>query len=316
MPRWWMGLLLLTLLIPSGAGAVQSSALGAYPTGTLGSHTPWFQYQLAPGQAVTGSVTVDNRLATSQDVLLYPVDASPNGDGGFGMMPQSARATDTGSWIQLSKTTLDLPPLSQQLVSFHLVVPAHTSVGPHYAGIIIQPAPPHNPTISGASIKVISRLGVRLYLTVPGRIHPGLTIGTLDTTPDHHHLTLATTLRNTGNTLLTPTGELKLSSPLRRTVSLPFNAGRSLQPSQQIHVLLPSALAINSFPRRYTAKLQLHYGESPHQGVVTRTVTFWTGNLVAWTIGLAVVLLVAVVMAMKYCRYRHRQRHRRNQRQA
>jgi hypothetical protein len=256
----WRWALLLTLLLPTTVGAVQSVTLGAYPTGALASPTPWFRFSLAPGQSTTDSITVDNRSNTPQDVLLYGVDAAPNGDGGFGMMPQSARPIDVGNWIRLSTPRVHLNAQTQQTVPFRLTIPTHPSVGPHYGGIIVQPAPPSAAVLGDVGIHVVSRLGVRLYLTVPGHSRPKLELTSFRKLPNYPKLTLATSLHNSGNTLLAPSGELRLSSPLQPTIRVRFNAGRSLAPSQQIQVLLPSSLPTGGLPRRYTARLELQYG--------------------------------------------------------
>jgi hypothetical protein len=310
--RW---LLLLALLLPPSAHAVQSSTLGTYPTGALGSPAPWFQYDLAPEQSAEGSVTVDNRSEAPQDVELYAVDAAPNGDGGFGMMPQAMRPADAGGWIHLGTTSLHLLPKTQQAVPFQFTVPARASVGPHYAGIIVQPVTPAAPSHEGINLRVVPRLGVRLYETVPGHAHPGLAIVSLRPTENRQRITFATVLRNDGNTMLAPTGQLRLTTLFGQAVTLQFNAGRSVAPGQQIEVLLPSNLSTGGFPRHYTARLRLDYGVPSHYYTATRTVRFWAGDVIGWVAGLSLLLSVAAGVAVKQCRRRHRNRHRGNQRQ-
>lgn len=311
----WRWLVLVVLLAPGEVGAVQSSALGAYPTDALGSSRPWFHYNLAAGHSVEGSVTVDNRSPDVQDVLLYAVDAAPNGDGGFGMMPQNQRPNDAGSWVHLDTSGFRLLPHTQQNVGFHVVAPAHPSVGTHYAGIIVQPTQPTTAGQRNFRVQIIARLGVRMYVTVPGYAHPILRIQALQPSSSHHKVSVVTTLRNSGNTLLTPVGKLQLSPWLEKPTTLRFNAGQSLQPDQQLVVTVPTSITSSGFPHRYTAQLSLRYGDPAHYRTEVRSVTFWTGNVTAWAIALSLVLLaVSAGFAVKYGAYRHRNRNRRDQR--
>jgi|GEM_PF-4591767 len=309
-------MVLIVLLLPGSSGAIQTSTLGAYPTGALASHTPWFNYRLASGQTTSGSITVDNRSGSTQSLLIYAVDAAPNGDGGFGMAPQAARATDAGAWMKLASSSLQLAGHSQQDVAFRLTMPSHPSVGPHYAGIIIQPVGSMLSKRGNTSLQIISRLGVRVYITVPGSAHPRLSILSLHPERKHQYVEMAIRLHNDGNTLLAPSGELQLTPLFGNESVQRFNAGRSLSPSEQIKLSMPTGITAVGFPRRYTARLHLQYGVPPHYQTVSRTITFWTGNVSTWAVGLGLLLLVAAGFAVKYRAYRHRNRHRRDQGQA
>lgn len=301
------------LMQPLPAVAVQSATLGAYPTGTLSSPTPWFRYRLERGQATTGSVTIDNRASSSQHVSLYPVDAAPNGDGGFGMQPQTSRPVDAGAWVHLDITALELPAHTAQNVGFEFRVPPNASVGPHYAGIIVQPSLSLAASHSGLSLQIVPRLGVRVYATIPGAEHPGLAIAGFAPKTITGQILLTARLHNTGNTLLAPSGRLDMISLLGRRATLPFNAGAGLHPNSTTTVTLPAGLSAHGPPIPYRAVLTLHYGSSPPYHTVSREIIVWTGDVVGWLIGLGLVVLV-VLAAVVFQSRRHQRAERDRQR--
>jgi len=232
------------------------------------------------------------------------------------MEPRATKPHDAGSWIKLETTSLQLAPHQQQNIPFQLTVPSRPSIGPHYAGIVVQPVVPTLSKQGNTNLYIVSRLGVRVYITIPGVERPSLAIASLHPQPNRRQIGLTTVLRNDGNTLVAPTGTLTVTPWLGKASIQVFNAGRALAPTERLELQIPTPIKLSTFPRRYTAKLQLRYGVEPHYRTVSRTVTFWTGNVRAWLAGLIVALLVAAGLAMKYGAHRHRNRHRRDQGQA
>jgi hypothetical protein len=274
-----LALVAALMLLPLAAGAVQSEGLGVYPN--VGG-VAWFTYHLAAGQSHSDSITVDNRTTATVDALVYPVDAAPNGDGGFGMQPSRSRPRDAGGWIWLSATTIHLPPFSSQAVGFSFTVPPRPSVGPHYAGIIVQPLQTKLQNRQGLSLRVITRLGVRIYETVPGQQRISLSIDSLYRARSSSQLSFVALLHNAGNTLVAPSGRLEIKPLLGHQSYLPINLGRSLQPDERATLTLPSSIKPSWLPGRYRVTLATNQSSSD------RTVSIWTGSFMGW---LLIVLL-------------------------
>lgn len=301
MLRSIIGAGLTALLLAPSVHAVESKTLGIYPAGQSNSPEPWLKYQLRPGEVAYGSVTIENRSASTQALLIYPVDAAPNGDGGFGMQPQSAPRTDTGGWITLAQSTLQLSAHSQRTVSFLLNTPTTTYIGPHYAGIVIQEAAQPKPRGGGMNITTITRLGVRLYATIVGEARPDLGISRITTELHGNQLSLYINLRNTGNTLLTPSGQIRHQSLIGGRQLHDFHAGRALKPRGDVTVATRSRIRLPWLPQRHIIAVQLSYGEPGNMRVASAHAAVWTGHPLRWlyaiTAMLAGLLLTVMVRA-------------------
>ena len=221
------------------------------------------------------------------------------------MAPEGNQASDAGSWVHLTAHSLELPAHTTQTVSFTFTVPQNASVGPHYAGIIVQPNPPPLRSHAAVGVQVIARLGMRLYLTVPGTQHPGLAITSLAPQTNAGNITLQARLHDTGNTIVTPHGRLVIGSFLAHRQHIIFNAGTALRPGTWLTTTIPTGLFNQGLPRLYWARLTLVYGP----GTATRTTVFWTGHLLVWLAGAGTVALVLLMMAFQYARTQQPSRH-------
>lgn len=289
-------MLLASTLLAVPAAAVQSTTLGVYPAGKLNSPQPWFTYRLNPGSSERAQLTIENRSGDTQEVALYAVDAAPNGDGGFGMAPRAEPVSDAGGWIRISASRLTLAPHSLQEVGLTLTVPTTASVGPHYAGVVVEPA--NQPAGSG-SLRVVKRLGVRVYLTVNGEQRPRLAITSIRMTHHRGRVRFLAAVHNQGNTVVAPHGQLRFRSWLT-TKSLPVNLGRGLKPGETAVITIPGVSHL--LPGHYSASLELEHAAQ-------RSTTFW---LTDWLLLLMTATLVLLVVAVLYQRAaRNRQRHRR-----
>jgi len=271
----------LTAALPiASANAIQSGGVGLYPTGATTITRPWFQYQVPLGGNQTDSVTVQNRSGVTINLLIYPVDAAPTGDGGFGMLPQADRPRDAGSWIHLAASKLRLNPGDKTVIPFKFTVPRATSVGPHYAGIVIQPQQtPQRTHTNGMAVQIVARIGVRLYETVPGSAHPRITLSQLHYLAIANRIGFGFLMYNRGNTIVIPAGQMEVTNLLGRTVAtLGLNAGRELSPGQRLAVRIPTDLSAGGIPQPYVARLQLRDATAPGLPPTTYTIRFWAGS--------------------------------------
>jgi hypothetical protein len=190
--------------------------------------------------------------------------------------------------------------LSAQSVGFTFTVPPHTSVGPHYAGIIVQPEQTVTGSHRGFGVRIVSRLGVRLYETVPGKEQPRLDVESLQQQTVGGRVGFRLELGNTGNTLLIPNGAITITNQFgRRLARLPVNLGTTLSPGSRKTVIVPSALSAGGLPQYDHAQVRL--GAIPYRSpVLTRTIAFWTGSLTAAAAALGVLLIGLIIILICY----------------
>jgi hypothetical protein len=221
------------------------------------------------------------------------------------------------SWVCLEPTSLDVPPASNVPVEATITVPPTASSGERYAVIWAQDSSPAN---QPGSVRMINRVGLRIYLDVgPGGEPPSdfqikdlAGSRTAGGTPE-----VVADVRNTGGRALDMTGALSLTNGPGSLSAGPFSAtlGTTLGINHTERVTVPLDKRLPDGP--WTAHLTLSSGLVQHEA--TAVLTFpdaaGTGPLVApqsdssdlpWILGLTgglILVLGAAVLA--YRRFRH-----------
>lgn len=91
----------------------------------------------------------------------------------FGKKPiiSDAQFQELGNWC-LGKDSVQIPLAAKEkkIIPFVISIPATVDVGEHTGGILVQKVTPEDTTSNGSSVKLTTRVGVRIYETVPGEI--------------------------------------------------------------------------------------------------------------------------------------------------
>lgn len=190
--------------------------LPAYPNPNDRKTSSWFIYGLPPGGQKQDGIMILNNTAEDVTVLVYPQDSIKSSDGGFALKQFGDSRAEVGRWVRLyddppevlATTTTDilqicdeekqkpekrqreevqewcagkdsievvLPALSNKVIPFIISIPEQTDVGEHTGGILIQKKEPEKSRSQGG-ILISTRVGVRIYETVPGEIIKNLTL--------------------------------------------------------------------------------------------------------------------------------------------
>ncbi len=79
--------------------------------------------------------------------------------------------TKVGSWIELEKNEITLGPKERKTIPFTLTLPEEKiDVGEHAGGILIESKPKKDPLDGEGGVALSTRVGVRVYITVPGEV--------------------------------------------------------------------------------------------------------------------------------------------------
>lgn len=193
--------------------AANEGYLGAFPT-NYNPENPktksWFIYELKPGKSMEDSITLVNNSEKPINVKVYPVDATTTSDGAFALLNETQEQTGVGSWVKMSKTLLTLEPRSATPIPFTIKVPRQTIVGDHAGGIIVQEVENLKEASSGIGLNIVSRVGTRIYQTVPGDKVFKMEIRDLTYKVVEEKLEYSFVLENLGNVILNPTGRVEL----------------------------------------------------------------------------------------------------------
>ncbi|MFI7079571.1 WxL protein peptidoglycan domain-containing protein [Micromonospora sp. NPDC049903] len=233
---------------PSDAGftwAVQPSG----PSGPTGRS--YFVHDAEPGQVIEDRVALTNLSTAAMTFAVYGADAFTTDDGGFALQPASRPAVDVGAWTQFAERTYRVPAGEQVILPFRIGVPANASPGDHAGGVVASIA---QVAEGGGQVRLDRRVAARIYLRVAGPVRPGLQVEAMRIGYDNPvnpfgtgPVVVSYRLRNTGNTRLTGTTQVRLTAPfgigLARTepVTVPeLLPGAAITVTEQINGVVPA----------------------------------------------------------------------------
>jgi hypothetical protein len=202
--------------------AISSGGLGIYPNQSEwnpqnDSTKSWFIYNTNPGEIKKSKVDIKNESDQSLVLKIYPVDAVTTKDGSFAPISEDSGKKDVGSWVNLPVSELSLGPNETKTVNFTISIPKDADIGDHMGAIIVQNKNDSGEK-EGTSMRVINRLGARIYLTVPGEKNEKLEIGNFNNNIENKKVIFQLTLINNGNVRILPKGKIEINDSLGRLV--------------------------------------------------------------------------------------------------
>ena len=216
----------LAMLLAAGAGVSQASPAAngtgsSGPTESIGikllqvpvseSNDPraheYIIDHLPPGTVIHRQFQVADEGTKSIQMTVYPAAASISG-GTFRFAPGDTQDEMT-TWVSVSRPVLSLKPHQHVTVVATIAVPPGATGGNQYGVIWAQAAAVAGP----GSIKLISRAGIRIYLSVgPGGAPPSdFAMGRPAATRVDGRPELSVPVRNTGGLAVDIFGALSLS---------------------------------------------------------------------------------------------------------
>ena len=298
------------VVAPSGAGAASNGLWSVFPTAPPGEQAqPYVTPELTPGTQSGGSVTIDNYTGEPLSVDMYAADAFNTAGGGLSLRRQIDPQVGIGRWLHLDRSHVVVAPRSATEVGYVIDTPDNAAPGDHVGGIVAEETTGTPARAGAVPITVLEAVGVRVYARVRGPLHPRLSLSRLSVgiprplssqfggqVTAKVHLTV----RDVGNTVVTPTVRVSMTNLLGRTGS-------------KVKVALPELLPGSSL----TSTL-LVPGVTPLVHLRTSVAAVATGARAgmtrqSWAIPWGLVALVAlvallVVLAMVVLLRRRRRR--------
>lgn len=199
-------------------------------------------------------------------------------------------------WCEGKKTVeVRLDSLTKATVPFIVRIPDQVDVGEHAGAVMIQKKATERQAGEGSAINLTTRVGVRVYETVPGDIVRQLAISKFTVTrhPTRPEYTLVLGLQNTGNVSLENVSAIQVADV--------FFKRRDQKIERTMQALPGQELVINTdWPRPVFGRYQFTASVSYKDGDQTRRfeatpIVIW---IVPWrevVIGLGIVLLGLLV---------------------
>jgi len=250
-------LLFLLALVPAGLAAADDAppAPGAgtvkNPDGSLkfgigpANHVPpkqvvdgraYLVYSANPGATIFDRVALFNYGAKPLRVQVYATDASASEDGTFGLLPGTVKAADAGTWIKLQVPKsgfVTIPartgtlPYGVRRVAFTMSIPLKAAPGDHAGGVVVS-VKSTSTNKKGAKITLDQRVGLRTYITLSGKLRPGVVVEDLKASYKNQWdplgrglYTVSYFVHNTGNLRVKVSQDLHVSSISAHPATLP-----------------------------------------------------------------------------------------------
>ncbi|WP_326633551.1 MULTISPECIES: hypothetical protein [unclassified Streptomyces] len=209
---------------------------------------------LTPGTTVHRRIEVLNTTDSTLHVEVYPAAATIT-HGSF-VGAAGRKRNELSSWTRLRRRTLDVPAHDTLRDTVKIAVPRDAAPGERYAVVWAQVRGGR-----GGGIALVSRTGIRMYLSVGGHNPPAPNFTartmTAERGPDGRAIVRAQ-ITNTGGRALDLSGTLKLASVSGSLSAGPYQVqlGTSLAPHQSEPVLIPVTDEVADGPWRATLELR------------------------------------------------------------
>lgn len=227
--KWFLGaaaialtLLLGTVAVPAAQAEEDDISWAVQPSSADGPDgRDVMNYTLSPGDTVTDYVGVSNLGTSALEMKVYAMDATMTADGAFTLPPAGTPSVDVGNWVGITgEGTYTIEPGKRLDIPFRLTVPPTASPGDHAGGIVASLSELGSSGEGAQQVSVDRRVGVRLYVNVPGERKPQLKITNVQVdydggwNPFDGTSTVTYSVKNTGNVRLSGNVSLKLNGPL------------------------------------------------------------------------------------------------------
>lgn len=210
----------LLLVLAATAHAATGSLVGVRPAA---SDQSWLVMTVADGVTVGATALVLNLSDEPQTVAIGTADGITTPEGVFTLAGASESPRGVGAWIRLPRATATLAPGERLPLPVTITVPPGTTPGDYSGGITVQAGAREQAAAGGGlAVRVVERVGLRVYVTVPGERDGSLAVQELDATPVDGgglkgalglpaSLDVSFAVRNTGNVQYPHlTGEVRL----------------------------------------------------------------------------------------------------------
>ncbi|MGL4172647.1 MAG: WxL protein peptidoglycan domain-containing protein [Actinomycetota bacterium] len=277
-----------------------------------------FAHRIDPGRSVSDVLRVTNYSASPLKLQIYPQDAVNTRQGGYDLLSVNDASRGVGAWVRLTQRTVTIPARSDVDVPFRIEVPPNASPGDHAGGVVAALVAPSRDK-QGREVLVERRVGVRVYLRIPGVLKAELSARALSAEYDESlnpvgpgSVSLSYEVRNTGNVRLSAQPWAQVSDPTGRVVQVVNGPTlREVLPGQVVTMVLrvPRVWPLG----RLQVQVGARPGPAPDAGAIggaTRVapLTELTATSHLWAMPwatLAVLMLVIVATTM-WWRRRHR----------
>jgi hypothetical protein len=254
--------------------------------------------RLHPGTIIHRRIEVSNTTSSTVHVVSYPAAATISQGAFVGAAAHTANELST--WTSVLPGVSDVPPGGHRIATVTIIVPRNAPPGEQY-GVVW--AETRSPAPAGGGITHVSRVGIRLYLSIgPGGAPASkFTIESLTgkRSPDGQPVVVAS-VHNTGGRALDMNGTLRLSAGPGGLNAGPFpaNLGTTLAIGATEPIIIMLNKQIPDGP--WDALVTLHSGllENSARATITFPTTGTPSSPYPIIAGVVILLLIGILAAL------------------
>jgi hypothetical protein len=224
---------------------------------------------LSPGAKIERRFEVSNSTKDAMTVELYAAAATLH-DGAF-VFEDGRTANELTGWTSVTPERVSLAPGAKAIGKAAITVPANASGGERY-GVIWAELPS---STSPSGVRVVNRVGIRIYLSVGGGKEPPTSFKLVTFAPslsDDRRPAVSIQTCNDGERAIDLTGDLLLTDGPGGVRAGPFDSGGALTlaPGQCGNVVIGLDPNLPAGPWNATVNLR----SGPEQRSASATITF------------------------------------------
>jgi hypothetical protein len=286
------------------AGALGNGRFAIAPTSITSHPRQDFTPVLSAGATSTDQVSVENLTNKPINLQLYAADAYNTPTGGFAIEPDFKPKKHMGAWIHLAVPSLQLQPLTGDIVPFTYEIPDSVPPGDYPGGIVAVQTTGQPIEHGHVRVRAEYAIAIPVLGRISGPLSPRLSVTAVSVTTKGSvatqfggpvDATVTYSVTNSGNEYLKPTFKVSVS---------PLIGGGSSYTQKLPGALLPGS----TVTFHHTFDGIVPFGSVGATVTATGTGVQATGSSTAIVIPWGIVAIVVLLIVLIVLTVRHRRR--------
>ncbi len=252
-----------------------------------------------PGdEPIVNTIRITNNSDLPVELLATPQNIVPTGEEGGSVPTEDETSFSLAAWITVEPEAVSVAPNTTQDFTVTIAVPGNAEPGGHYGTVTFETVP--GDSTEGAGASVVQRLAPVILASVAGDIVEEGGIESFASTKsfwtNEKPILFETRLNNTGNVHYKPTGTITIKNMFGNEVTKIVVEERNVLPDT-IRKLETEWSDPGFAVGRYTAELDLVYGEDDNQIHAETTFIIFPWQTI---LPIAVVVIVLLFILVKF----------------
>lgn len=159
-----------------------------------------FIYKANLGQKITDKVKIINNDKVAKKFIVYPTDSVISTGGAYSCAQKVEAKKGVGSWINLSKSEVEIPALSSLAIDFTITIPQNADAGENNGCLVVEEVKPEDASQQAQNGAILNfRTATRVLIQTPGEVKKDLEIVDFKSVSDKQGTSLNASIKNKGN---------------------------------------------------------------------------------------------------------------------